>query len=316
MLGDLEDLNDDFASQLTTNDNQIKEIRRSLQTRIAGIAHRLLEQEVNVDHQLMEYGMTSSQAVDFAAEVEHAFGLSIPSTLIFDYPTIDDVSSFLEGKINSPEMPTEAHTKMSDHSIRDLISTSLEEEVGFELDDTLSGLNSSQAVAFVTKLNTMLDLELPSTLVFDYPNIDGIVSAISSKMELPIESSQYLPAMAAITDKDEASHFKRCYLVAYFSSMDSQQQVKGKAVSEDLISRIPLGRWDCGWNSIHEHLPVFGYFLEDIEHFDPTMFRISELEAVEMDPQQRKLLGSWSNCHYNMSVPKETGIYVGVSQLD
>jgi acyl transferase domain-containing protein len=162
----------------------------------------------------------------------------------------------------------------------------------------------------------MLDLELPSTLVFDYPNIDGIVSAISSKMELPIESSQYLPAMAAITDKDEASHFKRCYLVAYFSSMDSQQQVKGKAVSEDLISRIPLGRWDCGWNSIHEHLPVFGYFLEDIEHFDPTMFRISELEAVEMDPQQRKLLGSWSNCHYNMSVPKETGIYVGVSQLD
>ncbi|QDZ20181.1 polyketide synthase [Chloropicon primus] len=107
-----------------------------------------------------------------------------------------------------------------------------------------------------------------------------------------------------------------CYLVGSFSTKDSQKQVVGTSCTKDLISRVPTGRWDRMWDNSIDVLPHFGFFLAEVESFDPQLFRISESEAVEMDPQQRQLLQSWSNCHHAMSIPKETAVFVGVSQLD
>ena len=317
MLDGLESLNKDFSLQLSTNDQQIQEMRKSLQNRIADIAVSLLDQDVGVDHQLMDCGMTSSQAVEFAVEVEGAFGLSLPSTLVFDYPTISEVSSFLEKRIGASDMQRdegEASPANTGYALRELVFKSLEEEGGVEMGDELSGLNSSQAVSFVSKLNSVLGIDLPSTLVFDYPNVEDLIATVSSTMDvISGEKTQTLREQIPVRYDNEP--MKRCYLVASHSTKDSQQQTFGDR-TVDLISNIPTGRWDREWNHGDHFLPQFGYFLRDIECFDPQLFRISEPEAIEMDPQQRKLLLSWCNCHHALQIPKETAMYVGVSQLD
>ena len=317
MLDGLESLNKDFSLQLSTNDQQIQEMRKSLQNRIADIAVSLLDQDVGVDHQLMDCGMTSSQAVEFAVEVEGAFGLSLPSTLVFDYPTISEVSSFLEKRIGASDMQRdegEASPANTGYALRELVFKSLEEEGGVEMGDELSGLNSSQAVSFVSKLNSVLGIDLPSTLVFDYPNVEDLIATVSSTMDvISGEKTQTLREQIPVRYDNEP--MKRCYLVASHSTKDSQQQTFGDR-TVDLIANIPTGRWDREWNHGDHFLPQFGYFLRDIECFDPQLFRISEPEAIEMDPQQRKLLLSWCNCHHALQIPKETAMYVGVSQLD
>ena len=316
MISTLKDLSNEFARQLTSNEDQIKEMRTRLQERIGEIASGLIGQEVGIEHQFMEYGMTSNQAVEFSVEIEEAFGLSLPSTLIFDYPTISDVSDYLEEKITTSEMQATAATEATDLSVRNLIATSLEEETGLQMEDTLSNLNSLQAVSLVTKLNSVLGIDLPSTLVFDYPDAEAFVANISSRIAYSTEKTQILPRRIGTIDKQDLSHSKEMFLVSEFSTKDSQHQLLKHSSSKDLITNVPLGRWDSTRNNHADFLPQFGFFLEDIELFDPRLFRISELEAVEMDPQQRKLLGAWSHCHYSMAIPKETAIYVGVSQLD
>ena len=66
-----------------------------------------------------------------------------------------------------------------------------------------------------------------------------------------------------------------------------------------------------------------GYFLdEDIRHFDNQFFGINNLEAMHMDPQQRKLLEVVYECLEGAGITLEeasgskTGVFVGNFTLD
>lgn len=58
---------------------------------------RLNIAEIRADEALTSYGLDSIAALTIAGELEEAFHIELPSTLLWDCPTIDALASHLEG---------------------------------------------------------------------------------------------------------------------------------------------------------------------------------------------------------------------------
>ena len=94
------------------------------------------------------------------------------------------------------------------------------------------------------------------------------------------------------------------------------------------MSEIPAERWELGrfWHPT-QGLPGKTYsfaagVLDDIYHFDPAVFGLSQREATQMDPQQRILLDLVWRALEDANLPASTlageqvGVYIGASSLD
>ncbi|MBZ0279020.1 MAG: acyl carrier protein, partial [Anaerolineae bacterium] len=58
---------------------------------------------LDIHRGLMEMGMDSLMSVDLKTHLEKAVGLSLPSTLTFNYPTIAELSEYLNGRLTPAE---------------------------------------------------------------------------------------------------------------------------------------------------------------------------------------------------------------------
>jgi acyl transferase domain-containing protein/NADPH:quinone reductase-like Zn-dependent oxidoreductase/acyl carrier protein/short-subunit dehydrogenase len=103
-----------------------------------------------------------------------------------------------------------------------------------------------------------------------------------------------------------------------------------RVLSEGLctITRIPDDRWDSArfWHPA-QGIPGKTYtfaagVLDDIYAFDPTVFGLSQREAMQMDPQQRVLLNLvWqaledANLPVGKLADERVGVYIGASSLE
>ena len=91
---------------------------------------------------------------------------------------------------------------------------------------------------------------------------------------------------------------------------------------QDVAREIPPTRWDI--DAYYDPDPDApgkmyvrqGYFLDDVDQFDPTFFNLAPREAASLDPQQRLVLEvSWEALEYANIVPSslkgsQTGIFV------
>ncbi len=94
------------------------------------------------------------------------------------------------------------------------------------------------------------------------------------------------------------------------------------------LREIPRDRWDAEffYNRVEkwtgEKYVRHGYFLDDIDQFDASFFRISPKEAIHLDPQHRLLLEvTWeafanANMHTDALLNSDTGVYVGLMNHD
>lgn len=82
---------------------QEKEIQGFLVAQLAG----LLGQEVPQDQPFMEAGLDSLAAVELRNTLSSKFSLDLPASLLFDYPTIASLSSFLLASMRPAEAPKE-----------------------------------------------------------------------------------------------------------------------------------------------------------------------------------------------------------------
>lgn len=158
---------------------------------------------------LMEAGLTSAGAVQLVALLEAATGLELPGTLAFDYPTIAEITGYLQTLQTPSQTPLPAsggHHTTSDlqgkaaacdaeasHGGQTAGAAALQSEIvstvfaavagvlglttaeigELGLDTPLmdAGLASSMAIQLATQLESALQMDLPGTLAFDYPTI-------------------------------------------------------------------------------------------------------------------------------------------------
>src|SRR6185436_16175831 len=165
--------------------------------------------------------------------------------------------------------------------------------------------------------------DLPATLAMDFPN----VAAVAEYLLSDVLQLQKTSRGAAATDGVNGQ-----LLTEPIAIVGLGCRLPGAASPEafwellhsgvDAIGEVPVERWDVdAWYDPDPEAPGkmytrHGGFLNDIDRFDASFFRIAPREAVSLDPQQRLLLEvSWEALENAGQAParllgSRTGLYV------
>jgi acyl transferase domain-containing protein/NADPH:quinone reductase-like Zn-dependent oxidoreductase/acyl carrier protein len=167
-----------------------------------------------------------------------------------------------------------------------------------------AGLDSLGAVELRNALETATGLQLPATLLFDFPSVFAVSQYITSQVPAAAaaagsaEQQAMALAQPAPLPSMAAGHLADGLVIGVTGTASmSPGSVIRSTSGADAIQAVPLERWD--WQGLASSagsaaagvVPArFGGWLESIEMFDAAAFGISTAEAELMDVQQRLLL--------------------------
>ena len=86
----------------TPNPQETAQIKRWLTERIAYYLERPVD-EIDATVPLAESGMNSVSATSLCGDVEDRFEINVDPTMVFDYPTVDEIAVFIWGETEGRE---------------------------------------------------------------------------------------------------------------------------------------------------------------------------------------------------------------------
>jgi len=247
-----------------------------------------------------------------------------------------DAAASMAGGVATARAPALSHEAVS-AQVQTALQSIIGESVGLEEPLMSAGLDSLGSVEFANVLSRRFGMQMPGTLVFDYPTVNAVSAYLHSKLQVLSPNLEDSAQAAAVTAAPSSmvqpvplSGGERqgrptavAILAAASHPMATASHGSGSSAwDQDHITLIPDARWDADSAagqkySMQAH---FGSFMRDVELFDPAAFGLSMAEGVSMDPQQRCLLQCTAEVlhgvrHGVSSGPSLTraGVFVGIS---
>jgi acyl transferase domain-containing protein len=220
------------------------------------------------------------------------------------------------------------------------------------------GLDSILSLEFVKKLNGEFELDIKVSRLYDYPTLNELAEhlerlGVTNKLEKEsLENTNEKESQIDLNPKQEGEeNTEQAQVTSQFDNnvvIDGNKDKSAKDIAiigvsarlpdskdissfwnnlkngEDLITEVPLGRWDADEYYVpdsytpNKSYSKWGGFLEDIDKFDPLFFNISPAEAKRLDPRQRLFLEeAWKSLEdagYSEKRLDNTscGVYAGV----
>ena len=210
----------------------------------------------------------------------------------------------------------------SREDVRSIVQSSVDEIIGEEVksDQPLmeAGIDSLAATELQQKLADELSVELPSTLVFDYPTVDSIIDFLMDKLD-------NAGSMQRTSGFDRVSRPKSSTVDIAIASAAGQHVILQQWSQGDASNRVPIERWDVDSPFLVDSeggLPAqFGIFMKDVDKFDSEVFGLMRSEAHGMDPQQRLLLLQTYDAlsqagGLDIVFGRQSGAFVGIAATD
>jgi acyl carrier protein len=297
----------------------------------------------NLDHaaSLWELGLTSALAVQLSTAFEASLGVEVPTTVLFDYTSVRDISDAISGQTvavalhdSGPSATPKSHPVTPQGDLAEVTSRELSEsieqmvlevlgisEVGEEESLWDAGLSSATAVQLSSKLESLVTSSVPPTIAFDFPTV-LLLSQHLSRISAPAVQKRAVRLEAPVEDtKEPAAETLVVHSTSVNIPSDSASASGiGLWAIADRIGLVPHSRWDESEvsQSVGGGLR-FGGFFRDVESFTPQIFGMSAGESAATDPQQRLVvLNSAQNFSASgrLGSGRNTGCFVGASQFD
>ena len=212
-----------------------------------------------------------------------------------------------------------------------MVDTVVGHAVGLDEPLMAAGLDSLGTVELRNTLEAQLGLQLPATLVFDYPSINALADLLYPKLAVATAAAaaeeqlktvhQHAP-MPAATLTLVPQLGSSTPLVAVTAMVVKSPQAAATCLHGiDAVATIPMERWDTDLSisSGKGGMPSrFAAFLSKVDTFDAGLFGVGGAEAILMDPQQRLLLETMAEAQLGSGrgAAGPCGVFVGVSASD
>lgn len=169
----------------------------------------------------------------------------------------------------------------------------LGEDVRADIAFPAGSFDSLSAVELSNSISKAFGIDVPSSLVFDYPSVAAIAEYIQSLLT-PAEFTlndlaiPRMPPLQTCSPKETLVQMRTSDRIPSFSKTTHMHL----ADSHDAITTVSYRRWDIDALSNGESVlrVRFGGFLNSVDQFDAPAFGITPPEALLMDPQQRLLM--------------------------
>ena len=239
---------------------------------------------------------------------------------------------------NVAQIPQAPQTQLSTVSVDELraeISAAVQDIVGNSVSASeplmAAGLDSLSSVELTNALQRKLGMQLPPTLVFDYPSVNAIAEFASSVLQpstTTVPSTDFSASRAvAVPSTCAGAVIAVTAVTGRMPELPGASMVTSQGLSslQDCSRVIPADRWSADLQLTQDMPARFGMFLTDPYHFDAAVFATAESEAVVLDPQQRLLLEStfevYSQHQGRAAAPlapgkSPVGVFVGISSPD
>jgi acyl carrier protein len=300
---------------------------------------------------LWSHGLTSALAVQLSSNLEKSLGVTLSSTLLFDYQSMDEIISALGTDSSTPEpvqpgIPASAAQSRRQGKVTRRLSavqsaasnkSAIKKSVERIVIDTMAishidpdaslwdaGLSSASAVQLSVGLDSLVPENIPATIAFDYPTVAGLTGYL---LEIggDKEFSLFESAAAVELASEYVEFQEKGVCVVHATDVSIPEDMFNSVTSSSLlvsdrIRTVPKWRWetDAGLGSADSRLN-FGGFLNDIECFPAQDFGITLTEAVAMDPQQRAILMRTANLVpqlRDLNLLNDSGFFIGIAQMD
>ena len=167
------------------------------------------------------------------------------------------------------------------------------QELGMDVPLMDAGLDSLGAVELRNSLAQVVGLDVPGTLVFDYPSVSALAGYLGSQVQGDEEEVESVSGYTSSSTQDSETPA----VMIYSARCDASVGVMGVQLDStpptEGLGTVPFTRWDLeAPNDSSTMRTRFAGFMKDVDLWDIKFFGVSHSEGMQTDSQQRMLMTS------------------------